>query len=340
MTQGSRALRLGVFLLSSLAVVVAAVFVLSGGRWLTRTDSAVMHFRGSTYGLQVGAPVVFRGVRVGTVQSIGLRYDEAHRDYAIPVVAELEHAQLLNLLGPEDARGGDTVARLVARGLRAQLGTQSLLTGQLYIDLDLRGDRESLALGSEDARRPEIPTTPTPFQALKDQLDGVDVRALIRTFTDIADATRSLVQDARIQETAGHLASLTATLERMATRMDGRVDGLADQTQRSLRDIQRAARQVDRAALSVRGTAGLADRALAPDGPLLRDARASMEELRQALAAVHAQAGEDSELMLNANRALDDVARASRAVKDLAELLERQPQAVLRGPRATEENTP
>ena len=96
-----------------------------------------MHFSGSVYGLQVGSPVVFRGVRIGSVQSIGVVHDG--EQFRVPVVAALDRDRIHKLHGGSARDDPDlSLPSLVARGLSAQLATQSLLTGQLYIDMDLR----------------------------------------------------------------------------------------------------------------------------------------------------------------------------------------------------------
>jgi paraquat-inducible protein B len=332
MSVPARALRIGTFVLAGVGLLVGAALWLGGGRWLTRSDQVVMHFRGSTYGLQIGAPVVFRGVSIGTVQAIGLRYDAAHGDYAIPVRAELEHARLLDLVGPVGASAprGAPVAVLVERGLRAQLATQSLLTGQLYVDLDLRPKRESLTLGGLDGA-PEIPTTPTPIQALKDQLEGLDVRALIDNLSAIASSARAVVGDEQLKRTMLNLAEASERLNAVSVRLDQRFDGLADGTTRSLRQVQRAADRVGVAADRITVASGRVDALLQPDAPLVRSAQASLDELRRTLSAVRGQASGDSDLMRHADQALQDLSRASQAVEDLADLLERQPQALIRG---------
>ncbi|HSM22395.1 MAG TPA: MlaD family protein, partial [Rubrivivax sp.] len=160
---------MGLFTLAGLALLALAVVVV-GGRWLAASERAVMRFENSVFGLQVGAPVVFRGVRLGQVSAIGL-VPTAADAVAIPVTAEFDRARLRDLLGAGADPPESTVAALVARGLVARLAMQSLLTGQLYVDLDLDSARAAAPAGaaSVPARQhetvaaglPVIPTTPT-----------------------------------------------------------------------------------------------------------------------------------------------------------------------------------
>lgn len=89
-SRASRPVLIGAFVLGALVLIVAAVLASADGRLFARKDSVVMHFSGSIFGLQVGAPVVFRGVRLGSVTSIGLSYDAGQDRFSIPVVAELD----------------------------------------------------------------------------------------------------------------------------------------------------------------------------------------------------------------------------------------------------------
>lgn len=332
MSERARPLHIGAFLLGGLALLVAAVFLISGGHWLERQDRVLMHFRGSTFGLQVGAPVVFRGVRVGTVRSIDLQYDAGPQDYAIAVGADLDHDALLRLRGPQSSADAAPAIldTLVQRGLTAQLGMQSLLTGQLYIDLDLRPHVTALRLNL-GGREPEIPTSPTAIQALKSQLEGLDVKKLVDDVASIAASAKSLVERPQLVETLDNVARISADIRQVTQHLDQRIALLTGSTQRTL---QATRQSMDRAALAadrIASAAGRVDALLAPDSAVMRSARTSLDELAATLAALRQQADGDSELMRHADQAIQDVSRAATAVRDLSEMLERQPQALIRG---------
>jgi paraquat-inducible protein B len=125
----------GGFVLGGLALAVAAVLFFGGTRLFAPTTRAVVFFEGSVAGLDLGAPVTFRGVRVGSVQHVALylTFDGRAR---IPVTVELLPDQVI--LEGEDVRLGTGLERFVAAGLRAQLVQQSFVTGLLGIDLDFR----------------------------------------------------------------------------------------------------------------------------------------------------------------------------------------------------------
>lgn len=330
-------LRIGLFVLGGLALIVAAVVVISGGRLFASREKALMHFEGSIYGLQPGAPVVFRGVRLGHVTSIGVVHDARSGTFAIPVVAELERSMIRSL---DDQGAAPTLQSLVSQGLVAQLATQSLLTGLLYVDLDIRptAARPSPRTATPAGVPTEIPTVGTTIQALQQQLKGLDVARLVDDISTIASSTRQLLADPQLAVAVAELARTGQDLRRLLQRVERNIDPLARSTQAALGDARRsvaqwgtAAEQVASSAGRLAGAAERAELALRGTGPLLEEARRTAEELGRTAAALRQAADAESPLMQNVDRAAQDLARASRAVRDLADLLERQPEALLRG---------
>lgn len=337
MKRRGNATLIGAFVVAGLLLVLAAVIAAGGGRLFARKERVVMNFSGSIYGLQVGAPVVFRGVRLGSVSSIGLVYDKARDDFMIPVAADLESASLLGLAEARGDTGASVLAALSARGLSAQLAMQSLLTGQLYVDLDLRPQKPMLRRGN-GGRVLEIPTSATAIQNLKNQIDGLDFRRLLDDVSAIAASARSLVAGPQLKQVMDDAAAITTNLRRLSGRLDARIGPLADAATATLGDARRAAARVGTAADGVADTAGrlggTADRVsalVAPDSALVRSLQTTADELARMAGSLRQQTSEDSALMQGADQALRDVSHAARALRELADLLERQPDALLRG---------
>lgn len=337
MKRRASATTIGIFVVAGLVLLVSGIILAGGGRLFAHKERVVMHFSGSIYGLQLGAPVVFRGVRLGSVSSIGLLYDKASDDYTIPVVAELEAASIRGLAESKSDDSATALAALVDRGLTAQLSMQSLLTGQLYVDLDLRPQKAGVQRGNPNEML-EIPTTATAIQNLKNQFDGLDFRRLFDDVSAIAASARAVVSGPQLKKAMDDLAVITDHLRALTGRMDARFDPLADAATKALGEARDAAARVGKAADGVGGTAdrlsGTADNVnalVAPDSALVQKVQRTMDELAQMAGSLQRQTGEDSALMQNANQALQDVSRAARALRELADLLERQPSALIRG---------
>jgi paraquat-inducible protein B len=337
MTPRPNAARIGLFTLGGLALLVAAVVVVFGGRLFAATEQAVMHFKGSVYGLQVGSPVVFRGVRLGSVRSVGVVYAQGR--FAVPVAVELDPA-LIRTLGA--AAPGDvalSLTTLLQQGLTGQLATHSLLTGQLYIDLDLRPGHQPATPVPRDAQgRLEIPTTPTRFQSLTDQLDRVDLAKMTDDLTATLAAARKLVAGPEVQQTLAELAQAATSLKRLSATLDQRLPRLADAAQGTLAQASQASARLgsaaDRfggAADRVGSAAARAESLLAPDSRVLTSVQQAADELTRAAAALRNSASDESTTVQGVQRAMADLARAARAVRELADTLEQQPQSLIRG---------
>ncbi len=137
---------------------------------ITEKIPYLLYFSGSVRGLSPGAPVEFRGVRVGTTDDIRFQFDFDRNSIRVAVVILIEPQRIANL---DETRSGprpesyETLAALVERGLRAQLQTGSLITGQQFIALDIYPDRPKKKL-QFGGLYPEIPTIPSSLNQITD----------------------------------------------------------------------------------------------------------------------------------------------------------------------------
>lgn len=353
---------IGAFVVGALVLAVALVVALAGGSLFQRKERAVMYFRGSIFGLQVGAPVVFRGVRLGSVVDIGLDWDQQRNTFVIPVVAEVERGVVRGGRGASAEEARPSVHTLVGQGLRAQLATQSILTGQLYVDLDFRPGRDAVTLGARDGAT-EIPTVAAPIQDLQNQIEGLNIRQLVDDVSAIAATARQLVSGPELAQALKDAQAVAASFRRISDKLDKQVDPLADQARKTLlrldtvlagadgtmksadaavRAAEAAAKaaqpglaQIEPTLKRIDGAAANVAALTAPDAPLLANLRSTADELARSAAALRQASADDGALMLELQRALRESAQAARALRTLADTLERQPEAVLRG-RQTE----
>jgi paraquat-inducible protein B len=118
----------------------------------------VMYFNGSVRGLTVGAPVQIRGIPIGRVTEINLELDKKTAEIHIPVTVELEPDRIQEINNQNNISDKDIMTQLINKGLRAQLQTGSLLTGQLLVDLDFH-PKSKIVLSDNQSVYPEFPTT-------------------------------------------------------------------------------------------------------------------------------------------------------------------------------------
>ncbi|MFG6457337.1 MlaD family protein [Roseateles sp. BYS96W] len=323
---------IGAFVVAGLAVLAVALIALPGQHWFKQPERVVMFFSGSVFGLQKGAPVVFRGVRIGDVTDISVHYDSKSDTFAIPVLAQLD-AEAVRGLDGRRGNGdiGHALPQLIQRGLTAQLGTQSLLTGQLYVDLDFRTKPPGRTHGGYTGDATEIPTSATAFQALKDQLESVDLKKIVDDLSGIANAARTLITAPELKQGMKDFAATATHARSLAAQLDRRAGPLTRGAESALASVDRAGDKVSGAADKLDQGADRASALLDPQGPAVRDLQRSLNELAQASASLREAADGDGPLLQQTERTMQELSQAARALRGLARSLDAQPQQLLLG---------
>lgn len=333
--------RVGLFALLGVALLLAAI--VGSTRWFAATEAARMRFDSSVFGLQVGAPVVFRGVRVGQVTAFGLA-PLGPGGVAVPVTAEFDRGLLRELLGAAAGGNASPVAELVARGLVARLAMQSLLTGQLYVELDIDPARASAAVSAVGSEAlPLIPTEPTRLQTLQAQLQGLDLAQIGQDLAVLARSARQLMAGPQPERALARTADAAQALERLAQRLEREIGPLGASARQTLAGTQRSLAQVGQGAQQVGDAAGAVQAQVRDVAqglqPLTTQLQRTAEELALTAATLREAAAGDSALRLGTERALQDVSRAARALRELSETVEAHPELLLRG-RGAAPSTP
>ena len=296
---------IGAFVMGAFALVMVALIALGSGRLFRHTTDAVLFFEGSVNGLERGAPVKYRGVQIGAVTDIRIRVPSMPRDATeIPIRVEIDQDWLEDLGLSEAAPGGSMrIPDLVARGLRAKLQLQSIITGVLYIELDLLPDTPLTLVLRADAEPPEIPTLPNTLeqaqakiQEILDRLSHVDWESLGRDIGRTIKGVTKIVNSPELMEAIQSANLALADVRHLVAEVRPKIGPLLD---------------------GFRGTAG--------------DAQATLKRLDKALAGAEDLLSPDTPLVSGAERALNDLSDASRAVRELADYLSRNPNALLTG---------
>jgi paraquat-inducible protein B len=252
----------------------------------------LVHFDESVRGLSAGAPVEFRGMRIGTVKDVGLRIDVADETIRIPVTVEIEPQRMAFTGGANPRPFEDTpyvlMKELIKRGLRAQLQSGNLLTGQLLVDLGFHPDAKAAEL-IEDGEYPEIPSVPSELQALSASVNNVLTQLSSMPLGELVQDLRTTIQS------INQLASSPAAGETL------------DALKLSAIDLQTLMRSLDQQL-----------------GPLMRQAQGT-------LASAEAIVGPESQTRYDLDSLLKELAGAARSIRVFADYLERHPEALLRG---------
>ena len=327
---------IGAFVLGALALAIATILLVAGDDWFRKHSQHTLYFEGAAQGLLVGAPVVFLGVKVGTVKKIQLGLDESSDTFVVPVAIEVEPQVVRTKSGEQiDLRDRETLRRLIERGLRARLRMQSILTGQLYVDLDFHPDKPARVVAPDPAIS-EIPTIRTAVQELTRKLEGFPMDTFL---ADVAAIGASLNQTLNTPETRNLPRRLDATLkhlEALAARLDAKSGPILEETRADLAEMKKALVAAQSAMARLESAADRVGALADADSELVRNLTRASAELAGAAQTVRRLAEAESPTVQHANQALKEIARAAEALRQLAELLEQQPDAILRGKRKPE----
>jgi paraquat-inducible protein B len=319
--QAAKPTIVGAFVLGALALAVGAILFFGGTRVFERTLRAVVFFQGSVAGLDVGAPVTFRGVRVGSVQRVELHLT-AEGKALIPVTIELVPGQVV-LESGQMRRGEAGLEQLIAAGLRAQLNLQSFVTGQLRVDLDFRPNTPATLVKADTGGLPEIPALPSELERLRQTIEQVPVQELAET------AQRSLT-----------------AVEHLATRLDAELPALLQGTQRSVdaatntldttakavtqiqADLSHTLTELDKLTEEARGQLG--DRG-AELSRVLQSADQTARQAQALLTSVDSMTSPRSRLRGDLEATVRDLAASASSLRGFSREIERDPSLVLRG---------
>src|SRR3974377_456777 len=162
---------IGLFIVTGLALGVIGLLLFSSSRLFTHTRDVIVYFDESLNGLNEGAPVKFRGVTIGTVKRVMVRFNQATNDYAMPVIIEIQEKLLRQRLNePVEVFTEQSMEERIKRGLRASLQTESLVTGVLYVDIGPDRNAPPPVFHQLKMVYPELPSEPTQIQELFNNL--------------------------------------------------------------------------------------------------------------------------------------------------------------------------
>ena len=312
---------IGAFVLGAVALVLAAIVLLSSGALLQQRERFVVFFPGSVKGLQTGSSVTFRGVRVGEVVEVdpfltGL----PDNPIQIEVVSEFYGDVIDVPEGVENPYEGldteEAVALYIEQGIRARMMSASLLTGQKYIELDFMPE-EPARLAGLSRRYPEIPTSPTALEKLGERMEDLmnklaevpldkvveNIQMAIRAARELleSDDVKGALGAARrgadsIEPTLAEARKTLKSAREVIENLGKETDGLGDDVSETLAELRTRLARTEETFEALEGTLRGAD-----------DAR------------------------MDVSVTLLELERALTAFRNLAEYIQTHPEAILQG---------
>lgn len=315
---------IGAFVVGALVIGVAATLFFTGAGFGGKRQPVVMAFDGSVKGLTIGAPVALRGVQVGQVTDIRLELSSDKANIAMLVEAEIgaDNVKLVGKPLPPD----DILQYLIDNGLRAQLAMQSVLTGMLYVQMDFHPG-SAAKLAQIDSPHTQLPTIPTELELLRRTLQSIDYAEMADAVQAIAGSLRAVVEDEDFRALPADFRGTLGALERAGSRLDGSLRRLEPALGKVLSETGAAAASLNEAMPAMSRQLGEA----------LASLNAALDDTRAAADAVGGRVAGDSPTVMQLQATLQEVARASRTLQSFLQLLEDQPDALLRGLREQSE---
>lgn len=277
----------------------------------TRKLKFMMYFDSSVRGLSIGAPVEFKGIKVGSVLDVRLEFDNEDTTFRIPVLIEIELQRIIERGNKEGPSTYETLDMLVERGLRARLQTGSLLTSQLYVELDMHPGTP-IHVSGEETMFPELPTLATAnfgaitasAESLLAKFNAIDIQEVTNVLLETIKGAGSTLKIA--DETIGNVNELIT--------LPGIKQAVEDM-KISLSNFKNILQKVDESNVQEAINAG----------------HLALENLTITLSKTNDILEPNSPAQYNLIKLTGELEETARSIRSLVETLERNPQALIFG---------
>jgi len=354
---------IGIFVLGAILLLTLGVLVFGSGKFFRETQTFVLFFQGDVANLRPGAPVTFRGVKIGSVTSVVLNFDAQDMSLRIPVLIEIDQSQIRMVNGyiPDEKRR-NIMLELVNMGLRAQLRMQSILTGLLSVELDFHPEAPPGMVGEkvafDDREYLELPTIPSEIERLQKTLKQLPFETMVAKAISSLEALEGILQSEEMKKAVESFTQTMTHIEDLTVLLNQKLPGTMDTAGRVLADIRRLVKDMDERLVSAgtkldatleetrrtaRSTELLLDNLNTQVRPItdsfgetLVSTRAALKQMEESLSAVMGIASKDTAMGYKLYSTLDELSEAARAVRIFADYLERHPEALIRGKGETQ----
>ncbi|WP_263078342.1 MlaD family protein [Endozoicomonas sp. Mp262] len=323
MTKRANPVLIGSFVVGTVALVILFI-VLTGHGDFSRYDRLryELIYDTSIKGLNIGAPVTLRGVKIGEVTQIKARYYPDHKNvlnavyvdiYPDAVVQE-NHSDTSNL--PE---------QLIQQGFGAQLKLQSLLTGLLYIEVDLYPNKVRSITVKTDY--PQIPTVPSDLESLSRNLDNMDLPGMVADLRTVIKNLRAVTDSHEAQTLVISLGQAIGSFEKMSKDIGGSFKIMGDQFVPMAKDMRILSQTMNRHLPET----------ISELNKVIHQMDSSLTAMGTVAVQMQDVVDPESPMFFQLEQSSKDIGRAARAIESLAAMLEQQPGAIWSGRKEVKE---
>ena len=321
---------IGIFISGAVVILFLSVIVFGSGKLFRQTKSFLLTFQEPVTGLQSGSSVKLMGVNVGNVDDVWLSLSDDSSRQLVNVVIELDRKRMVELFRyyPDNMDNRAKFDTLVKeKGLRGRLNVLSMVSGTLYIEIDLFPDTEGFQLGQEEVHGhweiPTIPSTKTQMmESLVTSLENLtkfDFEATSKELQALLADVRTDLADLQFKKVG---EGLVGTLER--------TDALLGDP-----ELQSAISNLNLTMVEVKEMAGKlneqANPLLASANDSLTKAGATLDEAKAMLTSLNRQVEPGSTLSRELVSTLDELGQSLEALRELAQQIQRNPSSILTG---------
>lgn len=320
---------IGIFVVGAVVLLAAAIVIFSSGRFFQKQNFYVLYFEESVRGLNAGAPVYFKGVKVGAVTDVRLFYKPEIEALHSAVVIELEPSRIININtgGKVAADSGDVKYLVEKKGLKGQLDTQSLVTGLLVITLDFFPDKP-VELHSFTNKYEEIPTIPTQFEQVARALQELPIKDMVKKLDRIISGIENIVSSQETQDGIKSLVKTTREAEGLIKKINEQIGPTMTELRATSEAARGAFRQTEKTLAMNEGVPG---QIAAKTKDTLDQAKGTLKKMDDNLAALKRFTQENTEVSFQLEDTLREFSHIARSLRVLTDYLERHPEALLKG---------
>ena len=321
MSNKSQSTAIGGFVLGAFVLLVGAILFFAKARFNEPVNHFVMFFDGSLAGLDEGSPVVFKGVKVGSVKKIEVVSDRESLDIYTPVYVNIYPDSFKGLnghAGEEDMK--DITNRIVEKGLKGTLETQSLVTGKMRIALEFRPEVPIKRRGIiQDVT--EFPTAPSALSVFADEVSKLPL-------ADIAENMNTLLENANTLITSTDLNSSLTNLNETINRYREVADTFNNEIKPVAIEFKQTMDEYEKFAKNLNDTV---PKLVTSMEQRFEGLEKVLTETQQLVASVEHTYGQDSEVQFQLNQTLEELSKAAHSIRLLTDYLERHPEALIYG---------
>jgi paraquat-inducible protein B len=326
----------GGFVIGAIILIVISLLVLGSGRFFKNDLRLMAVFPGSVKGLNVGAPVLFRGVNIGSVAKIKIHHDPETRQSLVPVYIDLKQ-EVIELINPEsdnkltEQQALAFMVAMVKSGLHARLTLESFVSGRQMVEFEV-DTSIPIRLTGIDKNHLEIPTVESDFEKIQNLIKSIPMKELTENLVVTFRELNKIFIDGESRSVLENLNETITGSRAFIDNLNQKIVPLADSSQDRLEEIRllllTSEKQISETLLKLTALSNNMDRELQQ---LSSTATNTFKQTDKAFANINTMVNQESVTRHSLEESLKELSKAAKSMRAFTEYLERHPDAIIRG---------